>query len=57
VVWAAQDDVSGGISGACRGLNAELVRGSVDNTRIPALIRLTLFGEENPDVSRASVER
>jgi hypothetical protein len=29
----------------------------VDNTRIPALIRLTLFGEENPDVSRASVER
>jgi alkaline phosphatase len=57
VVWAAQDDVSGGILVRAEGLNAELVRGSVDNTRIPALIRRTLFGEENPNVGQASGER
>jgi len=44
VTWAANDDVSGGILVRAEGLNSGLVRGSMDNTEITDLIRLTLFG-------------
>jgi alkaline phosphatase len=48
VVWAAHDDVSGGILVRGEGLNSERIRGSFDNTDIPRLIRFTLFGTEKP---------
>lgn len=44
VVWATGDDVSGGVVVRAEGLNAETVRGSMDNTEIADLIRKTLFG-------------
>ncbi len=44
VVWAATDDVSGGVLVRAQGLNAQRVKGSMSNTDIPELIRLTLFG-------------
>jgi len=44
VVWASQGDVSGGVLVRAEGLNSGLVRGSMDNTQIAELIRLTLFG-------------
>ncbi len=46
IVWAARDDVSGGVLVRAEGVNSDQVRGSFDNTRIAALIRLTLFGRE-----------
>lgn len=49
IVWASRDDVSGGILVRAEGLNSHLVRGSLDNTEIAKLIRLTLFGETSPD--------
>lgn len=44
IVWAATDDLSGGVLVRAEGLNADHVRGSMHNTDIPELIRLTLFG-------------
>jgi alkaline phosphatase len=44
IVWAATDDVSGGVLVRAQGLNAERVQGTFVNTQIPELIRLTLFG-------------
>ena len=49
VTWAARDDVSGGVLLRGEGLNAHLIRGSMDNTGIARLIRLTLFGREVPE--------
>ncbi len=49
VVWAARDDVSGGVLVRAEGLNSHLVRGSFDNTRVAQLSRLTLFGGASPD--------
>ena len=49
VVWAATDDVSGGVLVRAHGLNAERVRGSMHNTDIPRLIRKTLFGKIDPE--------
>lgn len=50
VAWASKGDVTGGVLVRAEGLNAALVRGSMDNTEIADLIRLTLFG---PGSSRA----
>ena len=49
ITWAARDDVTGGILVRAEGLNAHLVRGNIDNTEIPALMRLTLFGRSMPE--------
>jgi alkaline phosphatase len=48
VVWAAQDDVSGGILVRGEGLNADRIQGVMDNTEITHLMRLTLFGQAMP---------
>jgi alkaline phosphatase len=48
ITWAAEEDVSGGILVRADGLNAEQVRGSMDNTHIAKLIRYTLFGTTPP---------
>ncbi len=49
IQWAAIDDVSGAVLVRAEGLNAELVRGSMDNTELVGLMRLTLFGQQQPD--------
>ncbi|MEM8495573.1 MAG: alkaline phosphatase [Planctomycetota bacterium] len=55
IQWAAQDDVSGGVLVRAEGLNAELVRGSMDNTEIARLMRLTLFGtQRGPSLSQSA---
>jgi alkaline phosphatase len=48
VAWASKDDVSGGILVRAFGRNSDRVRGSLDNTDIATLIRLTLFGTPSP---------
>lgn len=48
VVWAAREDVSGGVLVRAEGPGSHLVRGSMDNTEIAALIRETLFGRAVP---------
>lgn len=45
IVWAATDDLSGGVLVRAQGLNAEQVHGTMNNTDIPELIRKTLFGD------------
>lgn len=47
IVWATTHDASGGVVVRAAGLNSAMVRGSLDNTRIAAIIRATLFGDEN----------
>lgn len=55
IVWASKHDVSGGVLVRADGLNSHRVRGSVDNTQIAELIRLTLFGSpDGPDASLLS---
>lgn len=55
VVWSSKDDVSGGVLVRADGLNSQRVRGTVDNTAIAELIRLTLFGSpEGPSESMLS---
>ncbi len=49
VVWAAWGDVTGGMLVRAEGLNAHYVRGSMDNTQIADLIRLTLLGPGDSD--------
>lgn len=44
IVWATHDDASGGVLVRADGLNAHRVRGSMDNTELADLMRLTLFG-------------
>lgn len=44
IVWASPYDLSGGVLVRAAGLNSEYVRGSMDNTEVAELIRLTLFG-------------
>ncbi|MEM1026901.1 MAG: alkaline phosphatase [Planctomycetota bacterium] len=46
IQWAAQDDVSGAVLVRAEGLNAGLVAGSMDNTELAGLMRLTLFGTQ-----------
>lgn len=48
VVWAARDDVTGGILVRAAGLNHEHVRGNLDNTDLTTMMRLTLFGTTRP---------
>ena len=48
IAWASRDDVSGGILVRGAGLGSDRIRGSIDNTEIAALIRLTLFGTDVP---------
>jgi len=50
IVWAATDDLSGAVLVRAQGLNAEKVKGSMHNTDVPELIRLTLFGPEADSV-------
>lgn len=47
VLWAARDDVTGGVLVRAEGRLAERVRGSMDNTGIAALIRTVLFGDQD----------
>ncbi|MCA9311236.1 MAG: alkaline phosphatase [Phycisphaerales bacterium] len=61
VVWSTTEDVSGGVLVRAAGLNANLVKGSMDNTELAQLMRLTLFGRTIPvsglvadDASRSS---
>lgn len=55
IVWASKHDVSGGVLVRADGLNSHRVRGTVDNTAIAELIRLTLFGSPNgPDETMMS---
>jgi alkaline phosphatase len=46
IAWASSDDVAGGVLVRAAGLNSHRVRGSMDNTDLPRLMRLTLFGSE-----------
>jgi alkaline phosphatase len=45
IVWSSGDDLGGGVVARADGLNAEMVRGSFDNTDVARVIRKTLFGE------------
>ena len=47
VAWASGDDVSGGVLVRAAGLNSHLVNGSMDNTDITRVMRITLFGSES----------
>jgi len=49
VIWAGYSDVSGGILVRAEGLNSDRVRGVIDNTAIPKLMHLTLFGQPMPE--------
>ncbi len=53
IVWATSDDVSGGVLRA-EGANAHLVRGTMDNTELAQLMRLTLFGQAAPGTELVS---
>lgn len=55
VVWASRNDVSGGVLVRADGLNSHRVRGTVDNTAIAELIRLTLFGSPDGPTATESV--
>lgn len=46
--WASRDDVSGAVLVRGAGLHSDRIRGSIDNTDIARLIRLTLFGPSAP---------
>lgn len=48
VAWASMNDVSGALVIRASGLNAHLVRGTLDNTSIAHLIRHTLFATPIP---------
>lgn len=54
IVWAATDDTSGGVLVRAQGFNADRVRGSMHNTDIPELLRLTLFGAPDGEGIAAS---
>lgn len=45
VTWTTYDDVSGGIAVKAVGYRAELVKGQMDNTEIPKVLRRVLRGE------------
>lgn len=57
VVWSSKTDVAGGILVRADGLNSHRVRGTVDNTMIAELIRLTLFGSPDGPVEPALTAR
>jgi len=46
VTWTTYDDVSGGIAVKAVGYRAELVKGQMDNTEIPKVLRRVLRGEQ-----------
>ncbi|MBA4135936.1 MAG: alkaline phosphatase [Opitutus sp.] len=48
ISWGAKDDTSGGVIIRAEGLNAERLRGNVDNIDLYRLMYLTLFGRELP---------
>lgn len=48
IAWGSKDDTSGGVVVRAQGLNAERVRGNVDNVDLYRLMHLTLFGRELP---------
>ncbi len=49
IAWTTHHDVSGGVLVRAQGLNAQRVRGNMDNTELAGLMRLTLFGSDvNP---------
>lgn len=45
IVWATNNDVLGGIVARAHGLNAERMKGKIDNTDIYRFMYLTLFGK------------
>ncbi len=45
IAWASYYDVSGGVVVRAEGLNSHLVRGTMDNTEVAELMRMTLVGE------------
>ncbi len=49
ITWAAYGDVSGAILVRAEGLNSHLVHGNIGNDELTNLMRLTLFGQANPD--------
>jgi alkaline phosphatase len=44
VAWATRSDVTGGVIARASGKNSDLVRGSIDNTRVYRIVYETLFG-------------
>jgi alkaline phosphatase len=48
VAWATRSDVAGGVVARAVGKNSDLVRGSIDNTRIYRIVYETLFGKKLP---------
>jgi alkaline phosphatase len=52
ITWSQREDCMGGMLVRGEGLNAEKIRGSMDNSQIAPLIRLTLFGEDRPVVKK-----
>ncbi len=44
VAWSTSDDVFGSVVAKAEGLNAELMRGKIDNTDIYRIMYVTLFG-------------
>ncbi len=44
ITWATRQDTYGAILARAEGLNADLVKGTVDNTQIYEIMRRTLFG-------------
>jgi len=49
IAWASKHDVSGAVLVRGEGLHSDRIRGSMDNTQIAHLIRLTLFGSPMPE--------
>jgi alkaline phosphatase len=49
IAWASYFDVSGGVVVRAEGLNSHLVRGTMDNTEVAELMRLTLMGRRAAD--------
>lgn len=48
ISWGAHDDTSGGVVVRADGLNADQVRGSMDNIDVYRVMYLTLFGRDLP---------
>jgi alkaline phosphatase len=48
VAWATRSDVTGGVLARAAGNNSNLVRGSMDNTKVYRLVYRTLFGRDVP---------
>jgi alkaline phosphatase len=45
VAWSTSDDVYGSVIAKAEGLNAEMLKGKIDNTEIYRIMYATLFGK------------